>query len=329
MTQKQPIKTVELDFYSHLTVRELEAKIAELEKQDATVKNGKEMRVLKTALRERLHVVKGRVMSFEEGNTHHLLFYDSTGGFRKMAGNSVLFYSLKIVERIGRRCKVMPDKDRYARSEDGIVSIKSYADLDEKLALLGIVPDTELSREELHFYKLPRVYTDEQIEKLRDLAGQDLEKIQEIILPQSPLPDLYRALLELNQMVYHNTRNITDAYARRVYGETLAAEADLALRSYLGMANVRVQTTWAKAEVQRNLAQVNSLVRASADKVAGQNLMNLLISVAQMKGRMSNIENLRLLHHKQIGRILTKLILIERMAEREYGKILREERVGK
>lgn len=36
------------------------------------------------------------------------------------------------------------------------------------------------------------------------------------------------------------------------------------------------------------------------------------------------MENLRLIHHKQMGQILEKLVIIERMAEREYSKRIRE-----
>lgn len=325
MTQKKPVQTKQLDLYGGLTIGQLEEKIEQEKLRVAKTGSSTELRIMRVALQERLKRVKGKVMNFEEGNTHHLLLFDSTNGFRKMAGHSVLFYSLKIVERIGRRCRVMPDNDRYSRSEDGIISFKSYNTLDEKLAMLDIVPDDELSTEELHFYKLPRVYTEEQIEKLRDIAQQDLEQIQTTIIPQSPLPDLYRAILELNQIVYHKTKQIADSYAREIFGRKLVEDADLTLRSYLGLANVRPQGLRVRAEVQRSLAAANAVAPITTDKVAGQNLMNLLLSVAQMKARMLNIENLRLLHHKQSGQILAKLVQIEKMAEREYNRVLRDQ----
>lgn len=327
MTKKPLVKTDAIDKYAKLTIHELEDKIAELQKQIQTTVVKRDLRALRVALAQRKKIVKAKVMTFEETNDHHLLIFDSTDGFQKIAGHSALFYALKICDRIGRRCKIMPDKDNYSRSEEGIVSIRSSDQLVEKMALLDIVPDEELTQDELYFYKMPRVYTEEQIQKLFDFSNQELERIQEIILPKSPMPALYRDILEMNQLVYFNVRDISDRLAKEVLGKELVAQADRVLQSYLNYANIRNQTTWARHELQLGLAKSEAKAIAKTKRAAGQNMMNLLMEIAQLKNRMSNMENLRLMHHRQIGRILSKVVAIEQVAEREYGKMLREEKV--
>lgn len=321
--KKNPIKTEEVDEYAKLPLVKLEEKLDELRRAKPTDETRKVMRLVRVALRQRQKAIKGKAIFFEETNDHHLLLFASTEGFWKMAGNSVLFYSLKVAERIGRRCKVVPDKDKYSVSEDGIISFRMVDRLAEQLAELDIVPDTELSTPELQYFKLPRIYTDEQIAKMRDYSKQDLERIQEIIMPQAPMPNLYRAIIEMNRLIYFNTKNMSDRFVRDVIGAPLLAQADAVLRAYLNYANIRVQTTWARHEVQGLMAKSESRQLAHVEKATGQNLMNLWMAVVDLKNRMANVENLKIMHHKQIGEILARLVEIERVVEREYSKLLR------
>lgn len=219
---------------------------------------------------------------------------------------------------------MLPDRDNYSVSQDGVVSIRSYEGLPVQLAEIDIFLDKELSTSELHFFKLPRIYSEEQIAKLRDFSKQDIERIQEIILPESPMPNLYRLLLEMNRMIYFETKNMSDKFLQDTLMKPLMEEADATMRSYLNFANVRTQTTWARSEMQAAIAKKGATTIAKAGRATGQNLLNLWVTIVDMKNRMANVENLRALHHRQIGQILAKLLEIEKIVEREYGKILRE-----
>ena len=73
-------------------------------------------------------------MEFEQTNDHHLLVFDSTDNFSKIAGRSVLFYTLTIADRIHRRYSVKNDSDDYSRSEDGVVSIRAIEQLPKSIS---------------------------------------------------------------------------------------------------------------------------------------------------------------------------------------------------
>lgn len=286
-------------------------------------------RLLRSALAQRKKMVKARAMQFEDTNNHHLLLFASTGGYYKIAGNSVLFYTQKICQRIGRRYKIMDDKDHYLKSEEGIVSVRSLDKLTEELALIDIVLDEELTDDELCFFRLPKVYDQKYIEKMRDEAMEELKKIQDIILPTSPLPALYREILELETMLFHATRDISDGFVRDVLGKPLMQTVDRMLENYINFASMRTQTTFARAELQRSLAVVNMAAQASVNRVQPQEMFSLLVDVARIKTKVSSLENLRLVSQKRIGRILSKVVEIEKMVEREYGRFLREKKEPK
>lgn len=328
MTKKPNIRTADLDQYQQKSLKELEGVIATLsanELQDLATR--KKLRAAHQALRERQRKVKAAAMKFEATNDHHVLLFDSTNGFVKMAGNSVLFYTLTIANRLRRRYKIQPDTDDYSKSAEGIVAIKSRERLEEQLEMLEIKQDeaqVEAAWPELHFYKLTKVYTTAQIEQLHDRSKQELERIAEIIMPESPLPLLYRDILELNQLIYHACKGVSERFARETLAELMMVQADEILQNYLNYANLRVRASMTQKELQNAIAAVGRKVSARIPQAATQNLFNMLINARQLRNRMANMENLRLIHHRQLGQILEKLVEIEHAAEREYLKRCRE-----
>lgn len=329
MTKKPTIKPNDLDQYTKKSIHELEENITALGMKPQNVDTRRRLRAAHQALRERQRTVKAAVMEFEQTNNHHLLLFDSTNGFVKMAGNSVLFYTLTIANRLRRRYKVQTDTDDYSKSTEGIVAIKSLERLAEQLMMLEIEPDTERADEnltELHFYKLSKVYTKAQVEQLHDRSKQEIARITEIIIPESPLPLLYRDILELNQLVYHSTKGIAERFARETLAQPMMVQADEILQCYLNYANLRVRASMTQKELQNAMAVVGRKVPARIPQAVTQNLFNMLVNTRQLRNRMANMENLHLIHHRQMGKILEKLVEIEHTAEREYLKRCREAR---
>lgn len=327
MTKKPMIKSNDLDQYTKKSIHELEESIATLSTKSQNIETRRKLRAAHQALRERQRVVKAAAMDFEQTNNHHLVLFDSTNGFVKMAGNSVLFYTLTIANRLRRRYKVQSDTDDYSKSAEGIVAIKSLERLEEQLKMLEIEPDTDRAEEtlpELHFYRLPKVYTKVQLEQLHDRSKQELARITEIIIPESPLPLLYRDILELNQVIYHSCKGIAERFAREALAQPIMVQADEILQCYLNYANLMVRASMTQKELQNAMAVVGRKVPARISQAATQNLFNMLVSTRQLRNRMANMENLRLIHHRQMGKILEKLVEIEHTAEREYLKRCRE-----
>ena len=96
---------------------------------------------INTAQHNRLRKIKAQVMHLEASNHQYLIVYNSTDGYYKLAGRSVLFYTTLVTTRLKWRANVRPDTDLYYPSQEGVVSIKDLERLEANLALLGILPD--------------------------------------------------------------------------------------------------------------------------------------------------------------------------------------------
>lgn len=315
MAKSPSIKTANLEKYQDLNLHELENVITDLEHQPPSSKIDAEIRAVHHAIRKRLRTIKARVMEFEQNNDHHLLIYDSTNNFTKIAGRSVLFYVFTIANRLHRRYSIKPDTDGYSKSNDGIISLRSLDALEVSLASINIFPDRDLSDAELHFYKLPKVYTDEQINKLRSNAREDHSRITNIIVPKSPIPILYTTLLELNQLIYHSSRRINDNLAREIIMRPIIESMQNLLVTYLEFANFStIKSTVSNAATADIIIEIKSRNKL---------LFDIIVGSRNLRFSMANVENLRLLTHKDLGEILAKLVEVERIATREHQKLIR------
>lgn len=323
MTKPPSIKTAEIDKYANLDLHQLEAELKKIQQEPPSTANKAAARAARQALRQRQRIIKAKVMEFEQANDHHLLVFDSTDNFSKIAGHSVLFYTLTIADRLHRRYSVKNDTDDYSRSEDGVVSIRAIEQLELQLAEINIFPDRSLSTEELHFYKLPKVYNDEQIAKLRDRSHQDVERITSIILPASPIPELYTLILEMNRLVYHNCKRISDTLARETLVRPIIMDANEMLVSYLNFANAKPSSGIVHQTTNSTYSSTGQ--NSKPQSTQAQNLLNLLLYTRNLRNNMANIENLRLIHHRELCDILERLVEIERVTAREYAKQRRKD----
>ncbi len=323
MTKPPSIKTAEIDKYANLDLHQLEAELKKIQQEPPSTASKAAARAARQALRQRQRIIKAKVMEFEQANDHHLLVFDSTDNFSKIAGHSVLFYTLTIADRLHRRYSVKNDTDDYSRSEDGVVSIRAIEQLELQLAEINIFPDRSLSTEELHFYKLPKVYNDEQIAKLRDRSHQDVERITSIILPASPIPELYTLILEMNRLVYHNCKRISDTLARETLVRPIIMDANEMLVSYLNFANAKPSSGIVHQTTNSTYSSTGQ--NSKPQSTQAQNLLNLLLYTRNLRNNMANIENLRLIHHRELCDILERLVEIERVTAREYAKQRRKD----
>lgn len=326
MTKQASIKSEDIDQYTDCDLHQLETTIRILQQNPPTPENKHTIRIVRQAIRSRQRFIKATVMNFEHTNNRHLLIYDSTENFSKLAGHSVLFYALTVADRIHRRYSIKNDTDDYFPSHDGIVSIRSLKQLEAQLAEINILSDPKLTTSELHFYKLPRVYTDEQIAKLRDRSEQDAERITAIILPKSPLPNLYNLILEINRLIYHNCRRASDSFARGTILAEAMLDANEILISYLNFANAKPTSGVIRHQSQHSVQSIFNQDGSAPTSTAAQNLLNLLLYARDLRNLMANVANLRLIHQREIYTMLEKIAEIERYAGREYAKQIQHDR---
>lgn len=293
---KASVKSAVLKKYDGLNLLELEKTIKELgEKQKAspTTSNTQNLTAARYALQQRQREIKAKVMEFELSNSQHLLFFNSTSGFVKIAGHSALFFAATIAERIHWRYSLKADTDRYSPSEDGIISFRSLEKVHDRLAEINIFPDNTLETPELHYYRLGKIYSEEQISRLRDHARRDLERIMTIVLPTSPIPSLYDAIMQTSQLIYFQFKHLPDGIARETIGRQMV------LLTYQ-MANQYMK--YARTKNQNEHENLRKIIEISRDLRYG----------------VAYTSRLQILHHRDVCKILEQLVAVERIAAKAY-----------
>lgn len=244
--------------------------------------------------------IKETVMDFEKQNHTHLLFFKSTNGYYKLAGNSVLIYAGNVAQRIGYRYNIQIDTDHYSVSPTGIISFHLTKDLEEKLASIKITKDKKKSSDNLVFFRLEKPITDDELAHFQDLVNADKHTINKMIMPKSPIPTLYDYLKELNLAIYQNSLSMP-AFARETIGKTLFEISSTMLRRYLEYANTK--------------APESDTIRLIGN------------GAILIKYHMKNISDLHILHYRNICRILEPAIRIEKLTANLYERSLRKPNV--
>lgn len=292
---KASVKSTDVDKYSNLTLTELESVIDALQanqRSSPTATTTQDLTAARFALQQRQHLIKSKVMEFERTNSNYLLFFSSTKGFVKIAGHSALFFAATIADRIHWRYSLKLDTDHYSVSEDGIISFRSLPPIAARLSEINIFPDDSISDDELHYYKLAKVYSEEQIAKLRDNSKQDIKRIMTIVLPTSPLPSLYDAIMQAGQLLYYQFKHLSDGLARDTIGQRMVLVTYDMTMEYLKFARSK--------------------------KNNYQHLANIIEQARELRFGVAYVSRLQILHHREVCKILEHLVSIERIATKAY-----------
>ena len=308
MTKPKPIQTNLFEQYQGLDLHQLEAQALHFQSQPPSPVTKTHLRAINQALRSRQQLIKAKAIQFEATNNHHLLFFDSTERYAKLAGHSALFYAYTIAERLHRHFNLRRDTDTYSPSAEGVISFRDLDNLELRLAELEIHPDPKLSTSELHFYKLPRLYSEADIRKFRDRALRDFQRIATTVLPRAVIPDLFRNIQELERLIFYAAKHHSKPSDLHYY-QTLLIGPSLGLVScYLNFAKPPVSLDPSASFVPDDML----------DPVA--QLRQLLVLVHNLRNNIVTAENLDLVPLAELGKILSSLTEIDRIATREYAK---------
>ncbi len=245
--------------------------------------------------------VKSAAMQFEKTNFTHLLVFASTNNFYKIAGHSVLFFTHLIAERLQYRYHLQKDSDHYFRSLDGIISIPDLPRLEARLREINLFVDKSLTTSELHYYKLPHPYSEQQIELLRQNLRRQQSTLTEIVLPKSPNPLLYTAIREINHIIYYDCRAVSDPLAKSTIVPRLVSQANQLLTHYFNHAN-----------------------RHPANLPTHLTLEAILLANHRLRASIAEIQALHLFPLEHVVILLEHIVTIERLTKREHQKALKE-----
>ena len=292
---KSNIKSAKIKNYESYNLLELEAIIDRLQKRQKAAPSTditQDLSAARHVLQLRQRNIKAQVMEFERTNHHHLLFFNSTQGFVKLAGHSALFFATTIADRIHWRYSLKIDTDRYSVSEDGIISFRSIDSIATRLGSINIFTNPEMSDAEYHYFELPKVYSAEQIDRLRDHSKQDIKRIMTIVMPASPIPSLYDAIMQTSQLIYYQFKHLPDPLGRDAIGQKMIDASYSMAIEYLRYARAKDRSI--------------------------QHLVNIIESSREIRFGIAYASKLQILHHREVCKILENLISVERIAGKAY-----------
>lgn len=237
--------------------------------------------------------IKQKALEFEKENLGYLQFVDSTNGFKQLFDNSALIFKSKIAPVIGYKTVNLRQDDLTAkpRAAHGVISFRNFENLRKKLVNIGAMEDEKTNYGRIIRFKLPSTYSKREIQDIIHDLGHQRQKFGQIISPKNPNPMLFVHLESLEKILYENLRQM-HPFAQKTIGIEIFGTATKLLKSYLFYAN------------------------ASAD--GGQNyITNIQRGLRNIRYDLKTVENLGLIHAKNLERILEEIIIAERIVCRE------------
>lgn len=237
--------------------------------------------------------IKQLALDFERNNYNYLQFVDSTNNFKQLFDHSALIFKSEIADKIGyKTVNLRPDiSTTKIKAKYGLISFRNFDNLKKKLEGIGLVEDKNLKNKNIFYIKLLKIFTKSEIENMADALADQKQKFQKIISPQNPNPILFVRLEELEKMLYENLRQI-HPFAQKTIGAEIFNLSAKSLELYLFYANTK----------------------NNDQKIY---LKELELNLRKIRYNLKTVENLGLIHAKNLERILEEVAIIERIVKKE------------
>ncbi len=241
--------------------------------------------------------LKSIALDFEKNNQQFLQFVDSTKGYKRIYDHSAIIFKHDIAPSIGyKTANLQPDiLSTKTKATYGSISFKNFDNLAEKLQKIGIKEYKKKNMPGLIYYKLPKKYSQNEIEEIAKKLTEEKNQISKIISVKNPNPTLFFHLLTLEKTIYENSKKFHEI-ARTTIGQKIVNLSCECLDSYL---------------LHANSNQNNSKL-----------LQKIQINLLMLRYKMKTIENLNLIETKNLRRILDEIVILEQITNKEIQKIL-------
>lgn len=249
------------------SIAELEKQLEEMRQKGLKNKAAKaEHRRIKSELNKLYADNKNKIMQFEEKNYGYLGLIRSTNNFYKMFEHSALFFVYNIAPKLNIAANLKTDGDYTAKSDVGAVSINNVDKLTKALATMKIEKvETKDKTGDFVLYKLPWSFTEKQLKKLVGDNELKMSKFNHVVLVDNCIPVLFVQLEELAKAMYENVRGMSGPVEREIYGYDMAKVTARMVRTYLELANGRVNKVRCLDKLEEDLTLVKYQVKVVAD----------------------------------------------------------------
>lgn len=200
--------------------------------------------------------IKRLVKEMEVGNQSRVIVFPSIGegGWYKTIDFSALYYKYRLADRMGRGCKLMNDKDNFAKAfyVASFQDIQSFAEKFKNIE--GTEP--EITEDGVYIFKLKKPLSDDEVGQLRRAEETRREKTHNVLKPNRMDPATFQAILMLVRQVFPRVKKL-EKQDYRVVGENLARDLAEILMVYFCYADGAVDK---KTAGGRLIAAVNKIM---------------------------------------------------------------------
>ena len=189
------------------------------------------------AQRMRYEKEKKKVKELEKTNREYLIVFPSKDSWWKMGGVSALYYNYYLVKHLGRNEKLRPDSDYFSKFSTGVVSINDINQLEKDLwRVKKIGLNKDLSTETIKYFNLGYKLSDETVYGMIHMQEILERRLNQMVMPNSPIPKLYAALREGLRLTYITNKE-TPRVARELLGRQMTERARTTVVNYSLLAN--------------------------------------------------------------------------------------------
>lgn len=195
-------------------------------------------RAAKDKFKKNLKRIKRLILDMEATNRDKLIFYQSSyeGQFYRALDTSALYYAYRLADRMGRKCNVMVDNDRFSKAlyVATISGMEKFIKQFEELE--GGKP--EITVDGIYIFPLKKPISDEDFSMLRQTENTKQERLHNILKPQKMAPAVYQQILMIiRQLAPRSEKLRNDTINYRMLGDEMLKNLIKILVIYTDYAN--------------------------------------------------------------------------------------------
>lgn len=237
--------------FSDAEIKEITTK-----KDDPDSENDLEKIKDKKERRLKYRKIKRLVKDMEIGNQSRVIVFPSIGegGWYKVIDFSAIYYKYRLADRMGRGCKLMNDKDNFAKA----FYVASFQDMKSFIEKFKKIEGTEpeLTEDGIYIFKLKKPLSDDEVGQLRRAEETRREKTHNVLKPKRMDPATFQAILMLVRQVFPRVKKL-EKQDYRVVGENLARDLTEIMMIYFCYADGAIDK---KTAGSRLIAAVNKIM---------------------------------------------------------------------
>ena len=202
------------------------------------------------------------VMDLERKNNSHIYLFLSQGEqhdeWYKIGGRSLLFYKNYLAPRLGREVKIRDDNDKDHRFRHGIGSVRWGN------RLISGAEELNLKAYKIEYgiivVELGKKYTPSEIREMEEKAKAEREAVRTMTRPALNFPELEVAISKLAQYLPSKIRKM-DQVHRQVFGPELYSPLIVLQKTYIKLANGRIEQSVAKEKMLEAVDDFIAIIR--------------------------------------------------------------------